>query len=432
MKIPTGGKAHEPKGRFGVIPKPTVRVWMKEDGSFISEALKYIYVSELFLLAVLFMDSEKYMRIALDLASKGIGNVNPNPMVGAVIVKDDKIIGQGYHSVYGGPHAEIEALKSCSNASDAALYVTLEPCCHHGKTPPCTDAIIKNKISKVVIGCNDPNPLVCGKGIEILKNHGIEVETGVLEKECQDLNEIFFYYIKNKKPYVVMKYAMTADGKIATSSGESQWITGNLAREHTHKARHALSGIMAGIGTILADDPLLTCRIPGGKNPVRIICDSALKIPLDSKVAQTAKTVPTIVAASACNASLAASSDASFNNKKEQLESMGLTIIETELKDSKLDLQDLMQKLGKRGIDSILLEGGGTLNYSALKQGIVNKLQIYIGAKILGGKESLSPVEGEGIKNISDAVNLKLLNTTIMGEDVLLEYKVEEMPCLQE
>ena len=424
MKIPTGGKAHEPKGRFGVIPKPTVRVWMKEDGSFISEALKYIYVSELFLLAVLFMDSEKYMRIALDLASKGMGNVNPNPMVGAVIVKDNNIIGQGYHSVYGGPHAEIEAFKNCTDTSGAALYVTLEPCCHHGKTPPCTDAIIKNKISKVIIGCNDPNPLVSGKGIEILKNHGIEVETGVLENECRDINEIFFYYIKNKEPYVVMKYAMSADGKIATSSGESQWITGNLAREHTHRTRHTLSAIMVGIGTVLADDPLLTCRIPGGKNPVRIICDTALKIPLDSKIVQTAKTVPTIVAASACNAS--------FNNKKEQLEAMGLTIIETKLKNSKLDLKDLMQKIGETGIDSILLEGGGTLNYSALKQGIVQKLQIYIGARIFGGKESLSPVEGEGIKNISDAVKLKLINTAAIGEDVLLEYKVEEMPCLQE
>lgn len=367
---------------------------------------------------------EKFMRIALDLASKGAGNVNPNPLVGAVIVKDNKIIGQGFHSVYGGPHAEIEAFKSCANAAGATLYVTLEPCCHHGKTPPCTDAIIKNKISKVVIGCKDNNSLVSGKGIEILKKHGIEVETGVLEKECQDINEIFFYYIKNKKPYVVMKYAMTADGKIATSSGESQWITGNLAREHTHKTRHVLSGIMVGIGTVLADDPLLTCRIPegGGKNPVRIICDTALKIPLDSKVVQTAKTVPTIVAAATFDIS-----------KKEQLEAMGVSVVETKSKNSKLDLEDLMQELGKMEIDSILLEGGGTLNYSALEQGIVRKLQIYVGSKIFGGKESLSPVEGKGIKNISEAVALKLYNVTMIGEDVLLEYKVEDrMPCLQE
>ena len=372
---------------------------------------------------------EKFMRIALDLASKGVGYVNPNPVVGAVIVKDNKIIGQGYHSAFGSPHAEVEALKSCSDPTGAALYVTLEPCCCHGKTPPCTDEIIKNKISKVVIGCEDPNPLVSGKGIEILKNHGIEVETGVLEKECRDINEIFFYYIKNKKPYVVMKYAMTADGKIATSSGESQWITGALAREHTHKTRHKLSAIMVGIGTVLVDDPLLTCRIPDGKNPIRIICDTALKIPLDSKIVQTAKTVPTIVASSSfdesCNLSFA-------NSKKEQLKAMGITIVETGLKNSKLDLEDLMQKLGQAGIDSILLEGGGTLNYSALEQGIVHKLQIHIGAKIFGGKESLSPVEGKGIKNISEAVGLKLLNVTIMDEDVLLEYKVEGIPCLPE
>ena len=369
---------------------------------------------------------EKFMHIALELAAKGRGNVNPNPMVGAVIVKDNKIIGQGYHSVYGASHAEIEAFSSCSGSPvGATLYVTLEPCCHHGKTPPCTDSIIKNKISKVVIGCKDPNPLVAGKGIEILKNHGIEIETGVLEKECQDINEIFFYYIQNKKPYVVMKYAMTADGKIATSSGQSQWITGTLAREHTQKTRHALSAIMVGIGTILADDSLLTCRMPGGKNPVRIICDTNLRIPLDSKVAQTAKTVPTIVASS--------SSGSSFDNsKKKQLEAMGVRVLETGLKDSRLDLEDLMQKLGKIGIDSILLEGGGALNYSALKQGIVRKLQIYIGPKIFGGSESLSPVEGEGIKNISNAAALKLLNVSAIGEDILLEYKVEEIPCLQE
>jgi len=359
---------------------------------------------------------EKFMRIALDLASKGRGSVNPNPMVGAVIVKDGKIIGQGFHSAYGGPHAEIEALKNCSDPTGATLYVTLEPCCHHGKTPPCTDAIIKNKISKVIVGCKDPNALVSGKGIKILRDHEIEVETGVLEKECMDINEIFFYYIKNKKPYVVMKYAMTADGKIATSSGESKWITGDLAREHTHRTRHELSGIMAGIGTVLADDPLLTCRMQGGKNPVRIICDTTLRIPLDSKIVQTAKTVPTIIAVAFDNF---------IDSKKEQLEALGITVLEAKLKDSKLDLEDLIQKLGEKGIDSILLEGGGTLNYSALKQGIVRKLQVYVGAKIFGGKDSLSPVEGEGIKNISEAVSLKLQSTAVIGEDVLLEYNVE-------
>ena len=388
---------------------------------------------------------EKYMRIALDLAAKGIGTVNPNPMVGAVIVKHDKVIGQGYHSVYGGPHAEIEALKNCSDATGATLYVTLEPCCHHGKTPPCTDAIIKSKISKVVIGCKDPNTLVSGKGIEILKNHGIEVETGVLEKECRDINEVFFYYIKNKKPYVVMKYAMSADGKIATSAGESKWITGDMAREHTHKTRHALSAIMVGIGTVLADDPLLTCRInapdthggTNGKNPVRIICDTHLKIPINSKIVQTAKTIPTIVAVSAGDGFYDSSSYVSADThgektKRDQLKSMGITILETKVKNKKLDLEDLLTKLGEKGIDSILLEGGGTLNYSALEQGIVNKVQIYIGAKIFGGKESLSPVEGEGIRSISKAVALKLINTTTIDEDVLLEYNVEGKQCLQE
>ncbi|MCL2295291.1 MAG: bifunctional diaminohydroxyphosphoribosylaminopyrimidine deaminase/5-amino-6-(5-phosphoribosylamino)uracil reductase RibD [Spirochaetes bacterium] len=442
---------------------------------------------------------EKYMQIALELAAKGKGRVNPNPMVGAVIVKDERIIGQGFHAKYGGAHAEIEALSACcsSDAAGATLYVTLEPCCHHGKTAPCTDAIIASKISKVVIGCIDPNALVSGKGIEILKAHGIEVETGILEKECRDLNEIFFYYTRTKKPYVVMKYAMSADGKIATSGGQSQWITGELARTSTHRTRGELSAIMVGTGTVLADDPLLTCRLsdraadrlPGGaaemetgkrktegRNPVRIICDTSLRIPLDSRIVQTARTVPTIVAtartpcsaqrhvqstrkaSAACGygcrerdsgqgqapatASLnwvsAASGDASGasgvcrNTKKTQLEALGIRVLETKIRDSKLDLEDLMQQLGELGIDSILLEGGGTLNYSALEQGIVRKLHIYIGAKIFGGKESLSPVEGLGIKNISDAIALKLTNVSAIGEDVLLEYEVGETECLQE
>ncbi len=367
-------------------------------------------------------EREKYMRFALDLAAKGNGTVNPNPMVGAVIVKNNEIIGQGYHSVYGGPHAEIEALKSCScNPEGAVMYVTLEPCCHYGKTPPCTDAIIKSKISKVVIGLSDPNILVAGNGIKILKDNGIEVETGVLDKECKDINKIFFHYIKNNTPFVIMKYAMTADGKIATSSGESQWITCEASRKHTHKTRHLLSAIMVGIGTVVKDDPLLTCRMSGGKNPVRIVCDTTLKIPLESKIVHTAKTVPTIVAASNPD-----------KEKQTRLENAGITVIETKLKDSKLDLQDLMEKLGKMKIDSILLEGGGTLNYSALEQGIINQLQVYIGSKIFGGKESFSPVEGKGIENISKAIPLKLFNVTVIGEDVLLEYNVEKLSCLQE
>ena len=369
-------------------------------------------------------EHEKYMRIALDLAIRGAGKVSPNPMVGAVIVKDDKIIGQGYHSAYGEPHAEIEALKRCPNSAGATLYVTLEPCCHYGKTPPCTDFIIKRKIAKVVVGSKDPNPLVFGKGIKILKENGIEVEKDVLKKECREVNEIFFHYMQKRKPFVVMKYAMTADGKIATSSGESKWITGNSAREHTHRTRNALSGIMVGIGTVLSDDPLLTCRMPGGKNPVRIICDTTLKIPLDSKIVQTAKKVPTIIAASSSNVFFDSS-------KKEQLENLGITILKTELKDSKLDLQDLMKKLGKLGIDSIFLEGGGTLNYSALQQGIVQKIHIYMGAKIFGGQDSLSPVAGAGIKNISEAVNLKLSKVTEIGGDVLIEYRVKEVKCSQ-
>ena len=305
---------------------------------------------------------EEYMKMALELAKKGEGKVNPNPMVGTVIVKDGRIISTGYHEKYGEFHAERNAILNCKeDMTDAEMYVTLEPCCHHGKTPPCTDIIIKSGIKKVVIGCTDDNPLVENKGIKILKENRIEVITGVLEKECRKLNEIFFHYIKYKTPFVIMKYAMTADGKITGADGKPKRITGKDSLTNVHRTRNIVSGIMVGIGTVLSDDPLLTCRIENGLNPIRIICDSHLTIPFESNIIKTAKTVPTIIA----------SGKNYDKNKKTALENLGLSVIETD--SLKTDLKTLMTFLGKRGIDSVLLEGGETLNYSALKNGIVNK-----------------------------------------------------------
>lgn len=353
-----------------------------------------------------------YMQLALELAQKGRGKVNPNPLVGAVIVKDEVIIGSGFHEKYGGPHAECNAIKDCSRLPEGAtLYVTLEPCCHYGKTPPCTELIIKNKITRVVIGAKDPNPLVSGQGIAILQKHGISVLTGVLEKDCEEMNEIFFHYIKNKTPYVLMKYAMTLDGKIATQLGKSKWITGELARTAVHQTRDMYSGIMVGVNTILQDDPQLTCRIEGGRNPHRIICDTHLHIPLSSKVVESARAVPTYLAT------------CSQDQKKiKRFENMGCRILVVSKEGNYLNLRELMDQLGQEQIDSLLLEGGGTLNFSALKSDIVNKLQVYLAPKIFGGTNAKTPVEGAGVEMPCEAFQFTDRKIRIFGADICLEY----------
>jgi diaminohydroxyphosphoribosylaminopyrimidine deaminase / 5-amino-6-(5-phosphoribosylamino)uracil reductase len=363
-----------------------------------------------------------YMKNAIELAQKGSGKVNPNPLVGAVITKNDRIIGQGYHEKYGELHAERNAFMDCmEDPKDSTLYVTLEPCVHQGKTPPCVDAIIEHKVKRVVIGSLDPNPLVNGKGIEIMRKKGIIVETGVLEKECKYLNQVFFHYIRRKLPFVVMKYGMTADGKIATKAGESRWITGESSRNHVHITRNHLSAIMVGIGTAIKDNPLLTCRLVDGRNPIRIICDDQLRLPMESHLVKTAKNISTIIAT------------ISQNTKRQSLyEELGVKVICVKEKKGRIDLNDLMLQLGKRGIDSILLEGGGTLNYAALESGIVNKLQIYIAPKIFGGEKSLTGIEGLGISSIENAFQLKNCMATMMDKDIMLEYDVEEKFCLQE
>lgn len=333
------------------------------------------------------MTDEQYMKRALELAGRGTGYTSPNPMVGAVIVKDNKMIGEGWHERYGDLHAERNALKNCKGSPQGAdMYVTLEPCCHYGKQPPCVEAIIESGIKRVFVGSKDPNPLVAGKGVRILKEHGIEVVEDVLREECDRLNEVFFYYIQTKRPYVVMKYAMTMDGKIATYSGLSKWITGEKAREHVQNLRHRYKAIMAGIGTALADNPLLTCRIEDGVNPVRIICDSRLRIPLDSQIVKTAAEVPTIIAVS----EEYVKTDCQISQKISELENDGIEILHIGEKDGHIDLNELMAKLGEKSIDSILLEGGGTLNWSALESGIVNKVMTYVAGHVDGTGKVIS------------------------------------------
>lgn len=357
-------------------------------------------------------EKEEYMRRALELARKGEGHTSPNPMVGCVVVKDGRIISEGYHEKYGEFHAERNALTRCTeDTTGADLYVTLEPCCHQGKTPPCTDIIIEKKIARVFVGSMDSNPLVAGKGVQILREHGIYVETGILEEECLKLNEVFYHYITTKTPFVVMKYAMTLDGKIACATGDSKWVTGEIARTQVHRMRGRYRGIMVGIGTVLADDPMLNCRVEGGVDPVRIICDSNLHIPLESQIVKTASEIETIVACS--QESLEAERK---QEKIRKLKDAGIQLIGTEGAHG-VNLVELMKKLGEQNIDSILLEGGGTLNASALEDGIVNKVYAYIAGKLIGGMDARSPVEGMGIDRMADAITLKDMEIERLGDD---------------
>lgn len=360
------------------------------------------------------MINKKYMQMALELAKKGCGFVNPNPMVGAVIVNDNEIIGEGYHQAYGMFHGERNAIKNCKKSpKGATIYVTLEPCCHYGKTPPCTQAIIEAGISKVVIGSLDPNPLVRGKGIKELHNKGVEVVDGFLKEECDALNEVFFHYINTKTPYVVMKYAMTMDGKIATYTNQSKWITGEASRKKVHEDRHKYSGIMVGVGTVLLDDPMLNCRLDNRKNPTRIICDTNLRTPIESKLVSTAHEIPTIIATSESDI-----------NKQKIYKDKGCRVIVAPKKDDHIDLRELMIILGEEQIDSILLEGGGALNWSALKSGIVNKVHTYIAPKIFGGINGKSPVSGIGVDNPQNSFYLKNTKVIKLDEDILIESEV--------
>lgn len=352
------------------------------------------------------------MKLAIKLAINGVGKVNPNPLVGAVIVKDEEIIGQGYHECCGKEHAEVNAFKSLAkDAEGATLYVTLEPCSHYGKTPPCVDEIIKNKIVKVVIGMVDINPLVSGRSVNKLRDAGIEVIVGILEEECKKINEVFIKYITKKKPFVVLKSAMSLDGKIATSSGESKWITGEGSRIEVHNLRNKLSSIMVGVNTIIKDNPELTCRVSGGRNPIRIVVDSKLRIPMESKVIVEINKSKTIIA----------TTEVANNNKILELERLGVKVIVIKSKKGKVDLQELMVELGRLNIDGVLLEGGAELNFSALKENIVDKIQVYISPKIIGGERSKTPVGGNGIEVLSNAFKVENMASRFIGEDILIE-----------
>lgn len=375
------------------------------------------------------MAEEQFMKRAIELAKQGVGWTAPNPLVGAVVVKNGRVIGEGYHRKYGELHAERNALAACTeDPAGATLYVTLEPCCHYGKTPPCTEIIIEKKIAKVVIGSRDPNPKVAGKGARILREHGINVVEDYMREACDALNPVFFHYITTKTPYVVLKFAMTLDGKIATRTGASKWITGEAARNHVHQLRGRYAGILAGIGTVLADDPMLNCRIDGAHQPLRIILDSHLRIPMGSRLVRSAKEYPLLIV---CNESTRDREEGT--NRIQKLEEAGAKVWALPEKNGHPDLNVLMQWLGEEKIDSVLIEGGGTVNEAVLKAHIVHHVYAYIAPKIFGGEDAKTPVEGSGIRLPQECAKLRLAKITVLLNDMLLEYDVEgETECSPE
>jgi len=351
------------------------------------------------------------MRRALHLAEKGRGRTSPNPLVGAVLVKDGQIIGEGYHTKAGESHAEIVALgKAGDKARGATLYLNLEPCTHYGKTPPCAPAVIEAGVSRVVVGMEDPNPRVTGKGVASLMEAGLDVKMGILERECRKLNEAFCKYISHQVPFVILKVAATLDGKVATRNGESKWITGEVSRRFVHRIRDQVDGVIVGIRTVLKDDPMLTARIKGGKDPFRIVLDSRLRIPENSKMIEASPSKAII-----------ATTEIAPQRKIESLEKKGVRVLIFGSKMGKVDLKACLSKLGEMGMMSLLVEGGSQVSGSFLDEGLVDKILLFFSPKLIG--DSLAPgiFGGEGTHQLRDAFSITELKIRRMGEDILLE-----------
>jgi diaminohydroxyphosphoribosylaminopyrimidine deaminase/5-amino-6-(5-phosphoribosylamino)uracil reductase len=355
-----------------------------------------------------------YMRRALELAVRARGRTSPNPMVGAVLVKDGTVVGEGFHAFAGSDHAELEAIHEAEGAATGAtMYVTLEPCCHFGRTPPCVDQIIHAGISRVVAACEDPNPAVSGKGFATLKAAGVSVEVGLLSEEAARLNEAFFTFIRTGRPFVTLKVAASLDGKISTRTGDSRWITGESARQHVHHIRNEVDAVMVGIGTILRDDPLLTTRLgtPDQRDPTRVIVDNLARLPLRAKVINRASTAPTILAAS----------EMAPRAKLEALEREGVQILVVPGSPRRVSLTHLMGALGKHGFLSVMIEGGAEINASALQEGVVDKVLLFLAPILIGGKSTATAVGGEGIEALRQAKRLRDVRIERFDEDILIE-----------
>ncbi len=361
------------------------------------------------------MDDIFYMKRVVQLAKRGIGYVSPNPLVGSVIVKNGRILSEGYHAYFGGPHAEKIALSKLSERErlNATLYVNLEPCCHHGKTPPCTDLIVQSKLSRVVIGASDPNPLVQGKGIEILRNAGMKVDTGILENQCQKLNDPYFKYITSNKPYVTLKIAQTVDGRIATDHGSSRWITGQSTRRFVHRLRKEHDAILVGSHTIIMDDPELTVRMVHGKNPRRIILDRLLDIPLKSRVLQSSQSQNTIIV----------TTTKIPPDKIHKIKEMGIMHWQVKSDSSgSIHFPSLWKKMIKEGIISVLVEGGKEVFTSFLRSGEVDRIIVCMAPIFFG--EGLSVFGDLGVHMPDEAIQLKEMSWNRKGSDMILEGRI--------
>ncbi len=362
------------------------------------------------------MNDEHWMKKALRLAEKGRGRTSPNPMVGAVLVRNGRVIGEGYHAKAGTDHAEIIALRRAGEkAKGATLYINLEPCTHYGKTPPCVPAVIEAKVKRVVIGMKDPNPLVRGGGFESLKRAGLKVEVGILEKECRRLNEAFCKYIVEKEPFVILKVAATLDGKIATREGDSKWISGEASRHFVHRLRDQVDGVVVGIGTVLKDDPKLTARIKKGRDPYRIILDSRLRIPEGAQVIGNSSS-KTIIA----------TTELAAGDKIERLEKKGVQILILNSKQGRVDLKNCLSKLGEMGMMSLLVEGGSQVNGSFLDEGLIDKILFFLSPKLIGDREALGIFGGSGKATLQEAIPLNELRVRRIGEDILIEGYVKK------
>ena len=362
------------------------------------------------------------MKMAIKLAEKGKGRVSPNPLVGASVVKEDRIVGQGYHARYGDQHAETKALQEAgSEAKGATIYINLEPCCHHGQTPPCVDEIIKAGISRAVISVKDPNPIVNGKSIDLLKKKGIKVKIGVLEKTALKLNEFFFKYITTGTPFVILKSGMSMDGKVATKTGESRWITSEVSREYVHQLRNQIDATLVGIETILRDNPRLTTRLKNGqgRDPIRVVIDSLLRIPIRMRVFTQESDAGNIIITT-FNAPI---------DRTKKIESAGAKVLFVKPKGrNRVDMEAMVKELGKLQISSLLIEGGPGINASAIQEGIVDKVIMFIAPMIIGGKIAPSAIQGEGIAILEEAVRIDDIKIKKLAEDLMVEGYVKKPP----
>ena len=374
---------------------------------------------------------KKYMRMAIELAKKGEGAVNPNPLVGAVVVKDGKVVGKGYHRFFGGPHAEVYALEEAGKeACGATIYVTLEPCSHYGKTPPCAKKIIDMGIKKCFVGSSDPNPQVAGKGVAMLKKAGIEVVESVLKDECDKLNQVFFKYIKTKIPYLFLKCAITLDGKIATKTGNSKWITNEIAREKVQFYRNKFMGIMVGINTVVLDNPSLTARIQNGVNPFRVVVDPHLKIDENCKVVKNNEDEKTVIITSQKNQFVENSeniNDKDFEIKMKQKRlSQNNKVKFIFLDKEKFSFKKMLEEIGKMGIDGILLEGGESLISLAFKEEVIDAGEIFVANKILGDKNAKPFISGFSKDKMEEAILLNNVKNNIYGENIGMEFYLKK------